>query len=170
MSHERATQTAQLYRLLGGKLYATALRILRSPEEAEDAVQDAFVTYHRQAAGFEPDSAGGWLHRVVVNRCLDRLRARDRRREAGFDEADVDQGAGALAAGAPVRDSIDLERAVAALPEGARRVFLLYDVEGFRHAEVAARLGISEGTSKSQLFRAREMLRAALAPAQEERP
>ena len=156
MSHHE-NRLGELYRSLGGRLHATALRLLRSPEEAEDAVQDAFLQFHRQGAAFDPVAAGAWLHRVVVNRSLDRLRSRARwRQEEVTDTAIPAQRP------APIATRLDLERAVAALPEGARSVFLLHDVEGFRHGEVATLLGISEGTSKSQLFRAREILRGAL--------
>ena len=148
---------AELYRLLGRRLYGTALRLLKSPEEAEDAVHDAFVAYHHQGPGFAPQEAGGWLHRVVVNGCLDRLRARSRWRWSEADEETLEP----LPAPRP-GERLDLERAVGALPEGARRVFLLHDLEGLKHTEVAALLGISAGTSKAQLFRARELLRAAL--------
>ena len=156
MSHHE-TRLGELYRSLGGRLHATALRLLRSPEEAEDAVQDAFLQFHRQGEAFDPVAAGAWLHRVVVNRSLDRLRSRSRwRQEEATDTSMPAQRP------APIATRLDLERAVATLPEGARRVFLLHDVEGFRHGEVATLLGISEGTSKSQLFRAREILRGAL--------
>ncbi len=149
---------AELYRLLGRKLYSTALRMLRSPEEAEDVMQDAFLAFHRQGPGFEPRAAGAWLHRTLVNRCLDRLRSRARWREEEVGEGTLPP--------ASIGDRLDLERAVDKLPRSARLVFLLHDVEGFRHQEVAEMLGISAGTSKSQLFRARELLRAALrAPA-----
>jgi RNA polymerase sigma-70 factor (ECF subfamily) len=157
MSAPPPSDVAELYRLLGRTLYGTALRLLGRPEEAEDAVHEAFLSLCRQPADFAPLQAGGWLHRVLVNRCLDRLRARTRWREAELDD---DFAAPPRAA---AEGRLDLERAVAALPEGARRVFLLHDVEGLRHDEVATVLGISAGTSKSQLFRAREMLRRALA-------
>ena len=145
---------AELYRLLGRRLYSTALRMLRNPEEAEDVMQDAFLAFHRQGPGFEPRAAGAWLHRALVNRCLDRLRSRARLREEELGEEALPP--------ASIGDRMDLERAVATLPRSARLVFMLHDVEGFRHREVAEMLGINEGTSKSQLFRARELLRAAL--------
>jgi len=154
---QNENRLGELYRSLGGRLHATALRLLRSPEEAEDAVQDAFLQFHRQGSGFDPAAAGAWLHRVVVNRSLDRLRSRSRWRQE--EATDLSMPAQRPA---PISTRLDLERAVATLPEGARRVFLLHDVEGFRHGEVATLLGISEGTSKSQLFRAREILRGAL--------
>lgn len=160
MTERLGTDVSELYRRLGRSLYGTALRMLRSPQEAEDVVHDAFVAWHRQGEGFGPANPGGWLHRVVVNGCLDRLRTRAR-----WAEAEPDESVFGAARPAPVGERLDLERAVADLPEGARAVFLLHDVEGLQHDEVSAALGISVGTSKSQLFRAREILRAALRPA-----
>jgi RNA polymerase sigma-70 factor (ECF subfamily) len=151
-------QITELYRRLGRSLYGTALRMMRSREEAEDAVHDAFVAMQRQGPGFAPANPGGWLHRVVVNACLDRLRSRARWQETESE----DEGVFGTVGAAPVGQRLDLERAVARLPEGARMVFLLHDVEGMQHDEVSAALGISVGTSKSQLFRAREILRTAL--------
>lgn len=152
-------EIGELYRLLGKRLYGTALRLLGGREEAEDAVHDAFIAYFEARRGVEIERSGAWLHRVVVNRCLDRLRARSRwRTEEVVDE----QLGGGPASPAGLR--LDLARAVAALPEAARQIFLLHDVEGFQHREIATLLGVAEGTSKSQLFRARELLRAALSP------
>src|SRR5436190_1890329 len=159
MTQRQDAEIEDLYRRLGKGLYGTALRMLRRTHEAEDAVHDAFVAFHRQGPGFAPANPGGWLHRVVVNACLDRLRLRSRWQESEADETTL----GATRP-APVGQRIDLERAVEKLPEGARMVFLLHDVEGLQHDEVGELLGISVGTSKSQLFRARELLRAALTP------
>jgi RNA polymerase sigma-70 factor (ECF subfamily) len=141
----------------GPLLYATALRLLARPEEAEDAVQDVFVTLLRRPPEIPAEALVAWLRRVTVNRCLDLLRARRRWAREPLEELDpVDGGLRTPAAG------LDLRDAVRALPERARLVFVLHDVEGLRHDEVAAALGVSEGTSKSQLFRARELLRRRL--------
>lgn len=147
----------EAYRTYGGALYGTALRMTGRPDEAEDVVQETFLKLFRLAAELRIDNLGGWLHRVTVNACLDRLRARGRRGEVGLEE----RLAGAVRAHASGR-RVDLERALETLPERARLVFLLHDVEGFKHREVAELLDIADGTSKSQLFRAREMLREAL--------
>ena len=141
------TDFSALYRRHGRHLHGTALRMLRRPEDAEDAVQEAFLTYYNRGAGVDPEQAGGWLKRVLVNRCIDRLRQRKRRPQGALEEVPPE----------PPRQrgpGIDLRRAVARLPERARLVFVLHDVEGFRHKEVADLLGVSEGGSKSQLFRA----------------
>lgn len=141
-------------------MYGTAWRMLQNREEAEDAVQDAFLALHR--AGPDPrqigeDATAAWLHRTLANRCLDRLRHRGRWREEELPDDLPPSGPRALRA-----EWMDLERAVAKLPPRARLVFLLHDVEGFRHQEVADLMEISEGASKSQLFRARDLLRRAL--------
>jgi RNA polymerase sigma-70 factor (ECF subfamily) len=147
---------AQVYRRLGRSLYGTALRMLRQAEEAEDALQEAFMSFYRKHSELDPAQAGAWLRRVLINGCLDRLRRRRRRPEAELAE-DVLQSA-------PRSDGLrmDLERATARLPERARLVFLLHDVEGFRHREVAELMGVTEGATKSQLFRARGLLRGYL--------
>ena len=118
-------------------------------------MQDAFLTFCKQAATLGAANLGGWLHRVTVNRCIDQIRKRQRLGEVELFEDGARPARG---------QRIDLEKAIQNLPDRARTVFVLHDVEGFKHREVAELLEISEGTSKSQLFRAREMLRAALAP------
>ena len=149
------TAFSEVYRLFSQMLYGTALRMLRRTDEAEDAVQDAFLTFYNQAATLGAANLGGWLHRVTVNRCIDQIRRRQRRGEVELFEDGARPARGQL---------LDLEKAIHGLPDRAKTVFLLHDVEGFKHWEVAEMLEISEGTSKSQLFRAREMLREALAP------
>ncbi len=138
-------------------LLGTALRILRQREDAEDVVQEALIATVAKPPAILTSALPAWLHRVVVNRCLDRLR-RERRRGA----ENLSPFPPAAAGSSPSPRRIDLQRAVAALPERARLVFVLHDVEGLQHAEIAALLGISVGTSKSQLFRARDLLRHQL--------
>ena len=145
-----------LYRAHSRPLYGTALRMLRRREEAEDAVQDTFVSYYRKLPDIDSGRVGAWLHRVLVNHCIDRVR-----RARRWLESEVDQTAHV---GAPPASGagVDLDRAVAGLPERARVVFVLHDVEGFKHREIADMLDVNEGTAKSQLFRARQLLRAML--------
>lgn len=149
---------AEAYARHGRALYGTALRILGRTEDAEDAMQDTFLIYHRNRSGLDPSQVGGWLRRVLVNRCIDRLRQRGRRPEVELNEAVTPASA------RPECRALDLERAVARLPERARMVFVLHDVEGLRHDEVGETLGIAPGSSKSQLFRARRLLRGYLEP------
>lgn len=151
----------EVYRLVGSLLYSTAVRILGRPEEAEEVVQESLVRLYEKAATIRQGNLRAWLHRVTVNQCLDRLKSKGRQTEelpAEMPDRPTSSG--------PV-SRMDLSRAVAGLPLQARTVFLLHDLEGFKHREVAATLGISEGTSKSQLFRAREMLRRYLGSTQE---
>ncbi len=170
---------SEVYRRFGGSLYGAAWRILKSPQEAEEVVQDAFLTLYRKAASDPPRNLGAWLHRVTVNRSLDRIRSRTRRAEVELNE-DVHGSAEDVRSGVPTAGSeagqqggtapagnpdggygfpIDIERAIDRLPERARMVFVLHDVEGYKHIEIAELMGISDGSSKSQLFRARAMLR-----------
>lgn len=150
-----------LYRRHAGRVYALALRLTADPVRARELTQDTFVTAWRRLATFERRSAfASWLHRVAVNSLLAGGRA-DRRRESRVRLAD-DAGVDALARGPDVEQQIDLERAIAALPPGARRVFVLHDVAGFRHDEIARMTGSAEGTLRAQLHRARKLLLEAL--------
>jgi len=174
---------SEVYRRFGGTLYGTAWRILKSPQEAEEVVQEAFLTLYRKAGEDPPRNLGGWLHRVTVNRSLDRIRKRTRRSEVELNEdlhagnvvsiddtapAATDPGAAAAAEGAGHGFGLDIERAIDRLPERTRMVFVLHDVEGFKHREIGELMGITDGSSKSQLFRARAMLRDWLQPGVEQ--
>jgi RNA polymerase sigma-70 factor (ECF subfamily) len=156
----------EVYRLIGNSLYGTAIRILGRDADAQDAVQEAFVKFFQKAGSIGPGTLSAWLHRVTVNGCLDRLRARKRSAEEALSESgEAMAGPVVTRRGVSPHERLDLERAVARLPERARLVFLLHDVEGYLHREVAEALGISAGTSKGQLFRARQLLRGWLEPA-----
>jgi RNA polymerase sigma-70 factor, ECF subfamily len=153
-----------LYQAHASRLFALAIRLV-GREQAEDLLQDIFVTAHTKLSQFRGDSSlGTWLFRLGTNTCLDYLRSRAGRttRLADTIEMDVDAGghAGPILG---VIDRLDLERAAAELPAGARAVFVLHDVEGLDHREVASLIGVAEGTSKSQLHKARLKLRVALA-------
>ena len=156
----------QLYRQHAGRLYNLAFRMTGSAEEAEDLLQDVFLHAHRKLGSFRGESSlGTWLYRLGMNQCLDYLRGRQVKMGRATDSLDADT-ADEPAAHAPAVPTaisrLDLDRAIAKLPEGCRAVFLLHDVEGFDHGEVASILGISEGTSKSQVHKARVKLRAML--------
>ena len=156
----------ELYRAHAGRLYSVATRMLGNTAEAEDLLQEIFLAAHRKLDSFRGDSAlGTWLYRLATNLCLDHLRSRSTRSrqvtDALEDDASLaDAGAGGLAERAVTR--MDLERALAQLPEGCRAAFVLHDVEGLEHREVAEVLGIAEGTSKSQVHKARLRLRVLL--------
>jgi RNA polymerase sigma-70 factor (ECF subfamily) len=150
-----------LYRRNVGRVYAVCLRLLADEGRAEELTQDAFVRVWQRLGSFEGRSSiSSWIHRVAVNVAIDALRARNARAmwEAPGDEAT----AGGAVAPADVGAGIDLERAIASLPAGARAVYVLHEVEGFRHEDIAELIGIEPGTSKAQLHRARALLRRAL--------
>jgi len=136
---------------------------------AEDLLQDVFLTAHRKLDQYRGESSlGTWLFRLATNVCLDHLRSRSARNALVTSEFDETVSIDELSAGSAgpvvgVVDRIDLERALADLPPGCRAVFVLHDVEGFEHKEIAGLLGIAEGTSKSQLHKARLRLRRMLA-------
>jgi RNA polymerase sigma-70 factor (ECF subfamily) len=157
-----------IYRTHAGRLYSVAYRILGNAADAEDLLQEIFLTAHRKLDSFRGDSAlGTWLYRLASNLCLDHLRSRAARTGQVTGTLDDEPG---LADTSSRRladrtvDRMDLERAVAELPEGCRTAFILHDVEGLEHREVAEMLGIAEGTSKSQVHKARLRLRAMLGP------
>jgi RNA polymerase sigma-70 factor (ECF subfamily) len=160
----------RLYRAHAGRVHAVCLRVLADRGHAEEATQDAFVRAWQRLGSFRGESAfGSWLYRLAANVAVDRLR-RERRREGGIvgDGLDPDGAPGTgraepvPAARAPEGAGIDLERAIRALPPRARAVFVLHDLEGYRHREIADLAGIAEGTSKAQLHRARRILRETL--------
>ena len=131
---------------------------------AEELTQDVFVRAWEKLALFRGESSfGTWLHRLTVNLVLNARQADGRRR----GHLATDDDGGDVYARIPARpvspgDRMDLERAIAALPPGARRVFVLHDVEGFTHEEIGTLLSITAGGSKAQLHRARLLLREAL--------
>jgi RNA polymerase sigma-70 factor (ECF subfamily) len=142
---------------------------------AEELTQDVFVRAWEKLTLFRGESAfSTWLHRLAVNVILHRRKS-DGIRRSRYTSSDDDEGTGgdeaaaAMASVSPHRsgaagpgDRMDLEAAIAGLPPGARRVFVLHDVEGYKHEEIAAMLGITAGGSKAQLHRARLLLREAL--------
>ena len=151
-----------LYRESVGRVYALCLRLTGSAADAEERTQDVFVRAWQRLGSFRGESAlSSWLHRLAVNVVLAERRAtrrREQRVQPAENPAALERSTGTATAGL----GIDLERAIAALPEGAREVFVLHDIEGYRHQEIAALAGIAEGTSKAQLFRARRLLREML--------
>ena len=160
---DRRGEFESIYREHYRRVYAIALRFARDAEGAEEIVQDAFIRVWRSLPSFNGNSRlSTWLHSVAVNTALDRLRQRSRS-EARIDRGvDLDHYATEVGRAMPAAD-IDLERAVAALPNGAREVVILHYFEGFPCAQIAERLGVVEGTVKSQLHRARQLLKEALA-------
>jgi len=152
-----------LYRAHAARVYALCLRLTADAAQAEERTQDTFVRAWQRLATFRGESAfSSWLYRLTVNEVLLGRRAERRREQrvvTSDDPAALERPRGADASSG---SALDLERAVAALPPGAREVFVLHDVEGYRHEEIAQLAGIAVGTSKAQLFRARRLLREAL--------
>ena len=161
--HDPRAEFEAIYREHHRRVYAIALRFARDPDRAEEIVQDAFVRAWRSLPSFNGDSRlSTWLHSVAVNAALDAVRARSRQ-EARLDpDVDLDRYAAEVGRAMPGAN-LDLERAVASLPDGAREIVILHYIEGHPCAEIAERLGIVEGTVKSQLHRARKLLKEALA-------
>jgi RNA polymerase sigma-70 factor (ECF subfamily) len=151
-----------LYREHVGRVHAICLRMTADTRRAEELTQKAFLTVWEKLPHFRGESAfGSWLHRVAVNTVLTDFRAEHRRMQRVFgteNPADYETARAALPAGT----RLDLEQAIAALPPAARAVFVLHDVEGWQHDEIAAQLGVATGTSKAQLHRARKLLQEAL--------
>jgi RNA polymerase sigma-70 factor (ECF subfamily) len=152
-----------LYRQHAARLYTLACRMAGSPEDGEDLLQEIFLQVHRKLGSFKGDSAvGTWLYRLALNHCLDFVRSRQAKMNKLTETLDADTSFEPTARRDTPIARLDLERAVERLPEGCREAFVLHDVEGFDHKEVGRLLGIAEGTSKSQVFKARMKLRLLL--------
>lgn len=150
----------RLYRLHVARIHTLAVRI-GGAGEADDDTQEVFLRAWSRLTSFRGEAAfGTWLYRLALNLLLDRSRGR----AGGMDREAGELLAEPVTANRSSAVGLDLEQALARLPRGARQVFVLHDVEGLDHMEVGERLGVTVGTSKSQLHRARMLLRAALNP------
>lgn len=152
----------QLYRGNVGRVYALCRRLCRDEAEAEELTQESFVRAYERLSMFRGESAfSSWLHRLTVNVVLGKWRGQSRYRQRVLPLEDLE---GYEPAGPATSEdaAIDLERAISQLPKGARTVFVLYDIEGYQHDEIAEATGLAVGTSKAQLHRARRLLREAL--------
>jgi len=152
----------RLYQQHGGRMKSVACNLMGNTSDAEDAVQESFLKVYRNIRGFQGQSSlSTWIYRILVNTCLD-LKRKQRRQElpeaAGSPEDLAHPG---LTTNHPLR--LTLEKIVGSLDERPRSVFLLFEVEGFRHAEIAGMLNISEAASKVALFQAKRELRGLLA-------
>jgi RNA polymerase sigma-70 factor, ECF subfamily len=159
----------RLYSLHGARMKNLARNILGSAMDAEDAVQETFLKVQRGIASFRGQSSFvTWTFRILVNTCYDARRSRLRKKEvAADDEQQRDDAAPRPEPHAAVAHPslrMALERALAKLTRHQRDVFLLYEVEGFRHAEISSMLEISEAASKNTLFQAKKSLRQMLEP------
>jgi RNA polymerase sigma-70 factor (ECF subfamily) len=152
----------RLYRVHVNRVFSVCARMVADRQHAEELTQDVFVRAWEKLCLFRGESAfGTWLHRLAVNVVLN-ARKSDGRRRARFEvEETRDEGFAAAVPLAP-GDLLDLEAAIGTLPPGARRVFVLHDVEGYKHEEIAEMLGVTAGACKAQLHRARLLLRKRL--------
>jgi RNA polymerase sigma factor (sigma-70 family) len=152
----------QLYRENAGRVYALCLRLSGDAVRAEELTQDVFVRAWEKLDGFRGESAfSSWLHRLTVNLVLGERRSAGRRgaREVETEDLSIYEQP---ARGLDVGEQMDLDRAIARLPEAARTVFVMHEVEGYAHGEIAALTGRAEGTCKALLHRARKLLRERL--------
>ncbi|HEY6074152.1 MAG TPA: sigma-70 family RNA polymerase sigma factor [Anaerolineales bacterium] len=152
-----------LYKENSGRIFALCLRLQAGDSaDATELMQDVFIKAWRRLATFRGDSAfSSWLHRLTVNTMLENSRS-DRRRTARVLSMDDTSRLAGAARSSGVDLKMDMEDAIASLPKGARLAFVLHDVEGYQHQEIAEQLSVSVGTIKAQLHRARRLLRERL--------
>ena len=151
----------RLYRRHSARIHSLCRRML-NPEMADDVTQDVFVRAWQKLHLFRGESAfGTWLHRLAINVVLAKRADAAKQRNRFSDDETIWERAAAKPYAGDVR--MDFEAALAKLPEGAREIFVLHDIEGYKHEEIANLLGVSAGTSKSQLHRARMALRDVMA-------
>ena len=153
----------RLYRTHLPKVHSLVRR-MAAGRDTDELTQDVFVRVWQKLASFRGESAfGTWLHRLAVNVVIERFRTETLRRQRYHDGEEIFDVLPARASSGDL--SMDFEAALTKLPDGAREIFVLHDVEGYKHHEIAELLEISAGTSKAQLHRARMMLRRHLRPA-----
>ena len=155
-----------LYNRYHRRTYSLCLRMMNSAAEAEDLTQEVFIQLFRKIGSFRGDSAfSTWLHRMTVNQVLMHFRRRGVQNEKTTEDGEMPEqivNGTERQSRMPILDRIALDKAIAQLPNGYRTVFVLHDVEGFEHEEIARMLKLSVGTSKSQLHKARLKLRGLL--------
>lgn len=156
----------ELYRLHHRRVYTLCLRMTQNEAEAEDITQDVFIVLLHKAGDYRAEASfTTWLHRMTVNQVLMHFRRKKAKREEQAEDDPEESAAPHHPAGsrpAQMIDRITLEDALSRLPPGYRAAFVLHDVEGYEHEEVARLLGCAVGTSKSQLHKARTKLRKLL--------
>ena len=150
----------RVYRRHVARIHSTAVRML-GVEEADDATQDVFVRAWQRLGQFRGESAfGTWLFRLAVNVMLSRREVVAIRNKRHVDDAELVETLSSADASPEL--GVDFQAAIERLPPGMRQIFVLHDIEGYKHDEIAAMLGIAQGTSKSQLHRVRMVLRKYL--------
>ncbi len=157
----------ELYQLYKDRVFNIAYRMANSQQDAEDITQMAFVRVFKKIDSFRGESAfSSWVYRLTVNICINHFRREKRKKELVVHELSE------LATNLKILKTNEqtskmkpfLEKAIRALPAGYRMIFVLYDIEGYKHEEIAEMMNISEGTSKSQLHKARKELKQYLEP------
>jgi RNA polymerase sigma-70 factor (ECF subfamily) len=153
----------RLYRTHANRVYSLCARMSGSRSKGEELTQDVFVRTWEKLPQFRGESAfSTWLHRLAVNVVLNARKA-DGKHASRMDEQSADEERWNEVSGAPMlAERMDLQQAIGKLPAGARRIFVLHDIEGYKHEEIAGIFGITVGGSKAQLHRARLLLREAL--------
>lgn len=155
-----------LYQRYHRRTFSLCLRMAGNQTEAEDLTQEVFIQLFRKVGSFRGDSAfSTWLHRLTVNQVLMHFRKRSVKSEKTSEDGEMPEQVVIGTANPekmPIVDRLALDAAIAQLPPGYKKIFILHDVEGFEHEEIARRLGLSIGTSKSQLHKARMKLRGLL--------
>ncbi len=155
-----------LYQKYHRRAYSLCLRMTNNVTEAEDLTQEAFIQLFRKVGSFRGDSAfTTWFHRLTVNQVLMHFRKRSYKNEKTTEDGETPEFLlpnSKNKSQTPILNRMDLKKAISELPPGYRSVFVLHDVEGYEHSEVARMMGISIGTSKSQLHKARLKLRGML--------
>jgi RNA polymerase sigma-70 factor (ECF subfamily) len=155
----------RLYVMHGARMKNLARNVLGNPVDAEDVVQETFLKLQRSIASFRGQSSFvTWTYRILINTCYDARRSRLRKKEVANDDSGEAPRPEPRAPGAHPSLRMALERALAKLTRHQRDVFLLYEVEGFRHAEIAGMLEMTETASKNTLFQAKKNLRLMLEP------
>ncbi len=149
----------QLYRCYERPSLALAMRMLGERDEAQDALQDAFLKVYRRIGQFRLASAfSSWLYRIVVNTCYDRLRKRSRAKQVALEDV------AEIAVKDRTNTRLLIQRGIETLPPRMKTCFVLFVQEGFKHREIAEMLDVNEGTVRAQVFKAKAQLREALAP------
>jgi len=168
------TAFEQIYRAHSARVFALCIRMSGSRQRATELTQDVFVQVWQRLSSWRGESAlSSWIYRLTVNLVLSNVRGEQRRRSHEMTDDELTDEGSAMHADerhptdgvvrpASVAEGIDLERAIASLPAGARTVFVLHDVEGYQHGEIAKMTGTAEGTCRAQLHRARKLLIEAL--------
>jgi RNA polymerase sigma-70 factor, ECF subfamily len=160
------TAFEEIYKRHHRRTYNLCLRMTQNPSEAEDLTQEVYIQIYRKSGSFRGDSAfSTWLHRLTVNQVLMHFRRRSFKNERTTEDGEMPEQVFSFAESgkrSPLLDRIDIDKAVEQLPTGYRTIFVLHDIEGFDHEEISKAIGVSVGTSKSQLHKARLKMRKLL--------